>query len=322
MNKTLNFSSSAHAVTGWRTMITLLLVGACALLSTSALAQQSYPSAEEAANAFVDAIKRQDKEQFNKVLGKDWKTLIPTQSIAQQDIGDFLAAWQQAHRIVAQGADRAVVEVGTQGWTLPMPVVKRAVGWQFDVQAGSEEMRTRRIGRNELNTMQALLAYYDAQKEYASADRSKDGVLQYAQKFKSTAGKHDGLYWPVSGNEAESPLGSLFAELKPGEGYHGYYYRILTAQGENANGGAYSYIIKGRMVSGFALLAWPINYGQTGVKSFIISHDGKVYEKDFGPNTPALVKRVKIFDPDKSWQKVALPEPLPQSASNASDSTR
>jgi hypothetical protein len=322
MNKTLNFSSSAHPVTGWRTMITLLLAGACALLSTSALAQQSYPSAEEAANAFVDAIKLQDKEQFNKILGKDWKTLIPTQSIAQQDIDDFLAAWQQAHRIVAQGPDRAVVEVGTQGWTLPMPVVKRAVGWQFDVQAGSEEMRTRRIGRNELNTMQALLAYYDAQKEYASADRSKDGVLQYAQKFKSTTGKRDGLYWPVSGNEAESPLGSLFAELKPGEGYHGYYYRILTAQGENANGGAYSYIIKGRMVSGFALLAWPINYGQSGVKSFIISHDGKVYEKDFGPNTPALVKRVKIFDPDKSWQKVALPEPLPQSASNASDSTR
>lgn len=322
MNNTLNLSPSSRAGSGWRKLVAVLLATGCSLLSATALAQQSYPSADEAANAFADAITHQDKEQLNKVLGKDWKTLLPTQNIAQQDIDDFLTAWKQAHRVVAQGADRAVVEVGTQGWTLPMPVVKRAAGWQFDVQAGSEEMRTRRIGRNELNTMQALLAYYDAQKEYASADRGKDGVLQYAQKFKSTAGKHDGLYWPVSGNEAESPLGSLFAELKPGEGYHGYYYRILTAQGENANGGAYSYIIKGRMVSGFALLAWPINYGQTGVKSFMISHDGKVYEKDFGPNTPALIKRVKIFDPDKSWQKVALPEPLPQSASNTGDTAR
>lgn len=322
MNKTLNPSLPTHAVMGWRNLLALFFAGVFALLSASALAQQSYPSADDAANAFADAVARPDPEQLNKVLGKDWKTLMPTQNIAQQDVQDFLAAWKQAHRVVAQGADRAVVEVGTQGWTLPMPVVKRGSGWQFDVQAGSEEMRTRRIGRNELNTMQALLAYYDAQKEYASADRSKDGVLQYAQKFKSSPGKHDGLYWAASDNEAQSPLGSLFAELKPGEGYHGYYYRILSAQGESANGGAYSYIINGRMVSGFALLAWPINYGQTGVKSFIISHDGKVYEKDFGPNTPALVKRVKVFDPDKSWQKVALPEPVPQSASNASDKAR
>ncbi|ABR91245.1 Uncharacterized conserved protein [Janthinobacterium sp. Marseille] len=319
MNKIMNPSFSVPAVTGRHNLRALLLAAAFTFSSTAALAQQSYPSADDAANAFADAVTRQDTGQLNKVLGKDWKTLMPTQNIAQQDIDDFLAAWKQAHRVVAQGADRAVVEVGTQGWTLPMPVVKRGTGWQFDVQAGSEEMRTRRIGRNELNTMQALLAYYDAQKEYASVDRGNDGVLQYAQKFKSTAGKHDGLYWAVSGKEAESPLGSLFAEIKPGEGYHGYYYRILTAQGENANGGAYSYIIKGRMVSGFALLAWPINYGQTGVKSFIISHDGKVYEKDFGPNTPALVKRIKVFDPDKSWQKVALPEPVSQSASNASN---
>lgn len=320
MNNKLNPSS--FVASGWRQVRMLVMALLTMLVMSPAWAQQAYPSADDAANAFVDALSKQDAEQLNKVLGKDWKALIPTHDVAQQDVQDFLNAWKQGHRIVSQTPERAIVEVGTQGWTLPMPVVKRATGWQFDIQAGSEEVRTRRIGRNELNTMQTMLAYYDAQKEYASVDRSKDGVLQYAQQFKSSPGKHDGLYWPATDSEAASPFGSLIADLKPGEGYHGYHYRILTAQGENAPGGAYSYVIKGRMVSGFALVAWPINYGQTGIKSFIISHDGKVYEKDLGPNTSVLVKRIKIFDPDKSWQKVALPEPVSHTASNANNPVR
>jgi hypothetical protein len=176
-------------------------------------------------------------------------------------------------------------------------------------------MRTRRIGRNELATIEAVLAYFDAQKEYATVDRNGDGVLEYAQKFKSAKGKHDGLYWPASGNEAQSPLGPRVADLKPSEGFYGYRYKILTSQGTAAPSGAYNYLIKGRMVSGFAVVAWPVDYGDTGVMSFMISHDGQIYEKDLGSKSSQIASEMKSFNPDDGWTKV----PLPASAMAAAD---
>ena len=284
-----------------------VLLAAMLLTSTMAMAQKAYDSADAAATAFQAAVAKGDKAALATVLGKNWKRFVPTQGIDKEDLETFLAAWDKGHRIVAQTPEKSLLEVGTEGWTLPIPIVKAKAGWQFDPAAGADEMRTRRIGRNELATIQATLAYFDAQKEYASQDRNGDGVLEYAQKFKSSKGKHDGLYWPVSGTEPESPLGPLVADMKPGEGYHGYRYKILTGQGKAAPGGAYSYLIKRRMVSGFAVVAWPLRHGDTGVMSFMISHDGQLYEKNLGPKSEAVASHMKLFNPDDGWSKVPLP---------------
>jgi len=189
---------------------------------------------------------------------------------------------------------------------LPVPIVKGDAGRRFDPRAGADVMRTRRIGRNELSAMQAALAYFDAQKEYAQRDHTGDGVLEYAQKFVSSPGRHDGLYWPDTTGQGQSPLGPLYVSQKPGEGYHGYRFRILTAQGKAASGGAYDYIIGGRMRSGFALIAWPVRYGDTGIMSFMVSHEGVVYEKDLGSGTEAAARAIKRFDPDAGWRKATV----------------
>ncbi len=269
-------------------------------------AQQTFPSADAAADALVDAIKRSDDEGLRKALGADWKRFIPTSGIDREDVDAFLAAWEKKHSTVNQGADRAMLVVGEAAWTLPIPIVKSTAGWRFDARAAADEIKTRRIGRNELAAMQAALAYFDAQKDYARKDRNGDGALEYAQRFASSPGKRDGLYWPTKAGEDESPLGPLYAGGRPGEGYYGYHFRILTGQGKSAPGGAYDYRIKNRMVSGFALVAWPMRYGDTGVTSFIVSHDGEVHEKDLGPNGDAAARAMTRFDPDSSWQKVAV----------------
>jgi hypothetical protein len=283
------------------------LAAALAVVAAPSFAQRAYPTADAAAEAFVDAVSRNDPGALRTVLGADWKRFIPTVDVDQDDVYAFLAAWAKSHKVVPEGADKAMLAVGEHDWTLPIPLVKGAAGWKFDPRAGADEMRTRRIGRNELAAMQAALAYFDAQKEYAQRPRTGDGVLQYAQKFVSSPGKRDGLYWPDPSGKDESPLGPLYGGQKPGEGYHGYYYRILKAQGKDAPGGAYDYLIKGRMVSGFALVAWPIRYGDTGVMSFIVSHDGVVYEKDLGSTTDAAARAMTRFNPDSSWTKVTVP---------------
>ena len=283
-----------------------ILVLGVLIIPNSALAQHAYASADDAAEAFTDALATSDEVAMRKVLGNDWRRFVPTEGIGRDDVNRFLSAWAQSHRVVSSGSDRALLAVGDQDWTLPIPLVKSGEGWRFDPPGGADEMRTRRIGRNELHAMQSALAYYDAQKDYARIDRDSDGILQYAQKFVSTPGKHDGLYWTVKEGEAQSPLGPLFAstEVKTGQGYHGYRYKILKGQGTSAPGGAYSYLIKGRMVSGFALVAWPVKYGDTGVMSFLLSHDGQLYQKDLGPNSAAIAGAMTSFNPDASWKKV------------------
>jgi hypothetical protein len=285
-----------------------LAVGAVLALAPAAVvAQKAFPTAEAAAEALVDAVARSDADALRTVLGADWKRYIPTVDVDQDDVYAFLAAWAKSHKLVPEGNDKAVLAVGEPGWTLPIPIAKTAAGWRFDTRAGAEEIRTRRIGRNELAVMQAALAYFDAQKEYALKARTGDGVLQYAQRIVSTRGKRDGLYWPDAPGQDESPLGPLFGDEKPRGDYNGYYFKILKGQGKSAPGGAYDYVIKGRMVSGFALVAWPARYGDTGVMSFMVSHDGVVYEKDLESSTDGIARGMTRFNPDSTWKKVAVP---------------
>jgi Protein of unknown function (DUF2950) len=278
----------------------------CAIASSTVLlaAPALYPSANDAASALVQAVQAHDQAAYAKILGADWKTYIPAADIDRADVDAFLDSYKESHKIVSEG-DTAHLAVGHSDWTLPIPIVKKAGGWTFDTVAAREEIRVRTIGRNELETQQAILAYYDAQRDYATEDRDGDGILEYAGKFISTPGKHDGLYWETGEGESESPLGPLFAANVPktGEGYHGYHYRILTAQGKSAPGGAYDYVVDGRMRNGFAAIAWPVRYGETGVMSFMISHDGIVFEKDLGKDGGAVASTMKTFDPDSSWHE-------------------
>jgi len=256
----------------------------------------------------VDGIARHDPDAVNTVLGADYKRYIPMDDTSAEDRTNFLAAWARSHKVVTTG-DKAMVEVGTHGWTLPIPLVKTGAGWSFDTRAASEEMRIRRIGRNELAAMQVMLAYVDAQREYAARDWDGDGVKSFAMKALSSRGKHDGLYWASLPGEPESPLGPAFADAKPGQPYHGYAFRILTAQGPSAPGGAKSFVKNGRMTEGFGLIAWPAKYDYTGVMTFIVNQDGVVYEKDLGPNTATAAAAIKSFNPDSSWQRATLPKP-------------
>jgi hypothetical protein len=273
----------------------------------AAVAQQkAFASPEAAMNAFGDAIATSDDDAVKALLGADYHALIPP--VGAEGRYRFLAAWAKSRSIKAEGDAKAHVAVGTDGWTLPIPIVKTAQGWRFDTRAGAEEMRLRRIGRNELAVMQVMLAIYDAQKEYARVDRNRDGVLQYAAKFRSAPGKQDGLYWPRKMGEPESPLGPAVAAAQAAgggaeAGYYGYRYKLLSGQGRNAPGGAYDYVARGRMIGGFAVVAWPVKYGETGVMTFMVSHDGVVYERDLGPDTAARAAAMTRFNPVSSWQK-------------------
>ena len=283
---------------------------ACLLAAPLAHAQKAFMTPESAAEALVKAIRGHDTKALQAVLGQEWKRFIPTDDLSRDDVNAFLAAWDKQHKITSEGDDTALLSVGDEpGFTLPIPIVKnKAALWRFDVVRGTERLRIARIGRNELAAMQAVLAYYDAQREYATEDRSGKGVPEYARKLVSSPGKKDGLYWTAPLDAEESPLGPLIAQQQPkAPGYWGYNYRILTGQGKDAPGGAYDYIIGGRMRSGFALVAWPVSYGDTGVMTFMVSHDGTVVEKDLGPDTGTIARAMTRFNPDQSWHKASVP---------------
>jgi hypothetical protein len=286
--------------------VSRLLAAAClAALASPAWAQQSYPTPEAAAEALVAALgtEHADTARLADLFGADWTRYIPLDNVDRKDTDAFLARYRERHEFQARDASHAVLAVGNEGWTLPIPLTKGAAGWAFDLEAGEPELRARRIGRNELDAVQAALAYVDAQEDYSREDRDGDGVLEYAQKFVSTDGAHDGLYWEDDGGE-ESPLGPLFGDDTPDGEWHGYHYRILSAQGASAPRGAYSYTLGDNMSRGFALVAWPARYGDSGVMSFTVSHDGEVFEKDLGPDSAKLAEAMAAFDPDSSWQEV------------------
>jgi hypothetical protein len=268
-------------------------------------AQAVYPSAEAAVNAFANALATNDHAAMKRVLGDHYPRFIPTTDIGEDDIYAFLGEWAKGHKIVddptpRNGRPSAHLEVGDGGWTLPIPLEKTAGGWRFNTPAATDEMLTRRIGRNERSAILTSQAYVDAQNDYRNLTQ------HYAQKFISSAGQHDGLYWDTAPGETQSPLGPLAATMQrhiaPGEAYHGYHFRILTAQGQHAKGGAQNYLQNGVLKKGFALVAWPAEYGKTGVMSFIVNQDGQVYQKDLGPRTASAVDSVRSFDPDSSWQ--------------------
>jgi hypothetical protein len=274
-----------------------------------------FPSAEEATEAFVAALRTHDTRALVTILGSDARPLIASgDPIADRKIRDaFVEAYSTGHTLVAKGSDAMTLKVGSDEWPFPIPIVKQGTHWRFDAAQGREEILARRIGRNELNTMQVCLAYVDAQREYYEEDRRGNGVLQYAQKFASAQGKHDGLYWETKPGEPLSPLGDFVAKARA-EGYrreqsgaptpyHGYLFRILTKQGPSAPDGAYDYVVSGQMIGGFGLVAFPAEYGASGVMTFIVNQDGVVYEKDLGPNTATIAGAMRAFNPDKTWKK-------------------
>lgn len=271
-------------------------------LAPAALAQRAYPTPEAAADALVDSVSRHDLDALRVVLGADYRKYVPR--LNDGDVTDFLEAWAKSHKIVRAGDNKAWLGAGVNGWTLPIPIWKSAAGWAFDTRAAADEMRARRIGKNELAAIEVALAYTDAQEDYARYNRDRGGRRQYAQKVLSSPGRHDGLYWPAKPGQPESPLGSEIAHLKSGEGFHGYYYRVLTAQGKDAPGGAKSYVLDGAMTGGYGLVAWPVKWGDTGVMSFIVSKDGVVYEKNLGPGSAAAARAMTAYNPDGSWTKV------------------
>ena len=263
--------------------------------------QAIFASPEIAAQAFTKAISDKSKDQIGKILGLNATQLLPLANIKQEKIEEYLKAYSQSHALKAEGEKQSVLAVGKDGWTLPIPIIKGDNGWYFDSDEGINRIRIRRIGRNELAVMQVVLAYHDAQMEYAAKDRNGNGKLEYAQKFISTANKHDGLYWETSEPEVLSPLGSLFANDTPEGAYHGYYYRILNSQGDAAKGGREDYVIDGQMTGGFALIAWPAVYGRTGVMSFMVSDHGVVYQQDLGQDSAGLAMEIPAFNPGAGW---------------------
>jgi hypothetical protein len=292
-------------MTNFKHILNVVALAGSLVLAPAVLAQNAYSTPEAAADAFVDAIARHDGDALKSVVGPDYRKYIPAASVDPVDVTNFLEAWAKAHKIVPAGSDKAFLGAGTKGWTMSIPIVKTSAGWRFDTHAAPEEMRIRRIGRNELAAIQVALAYTDAQKEYHARDWNGDGVLQYATRGLSSPGKRDGLYWASLPGEPESPLGAEFADAKVGQPYHGYVYKILTAQGKDAPAGARSYIKNGRMTEGYALVAWPAKYDDTGVMTFIVNQDGIVYQKNLGPTTDATARAIKAYNPDASWSKVA-----------------
>jgi len=280
---------------------------AMALLTGVSQAQQSFSSPEEAAAALVAAVKTGTRRTILKVLGKDAEDIIESgDDVADADMRQrFLSAYDAKHSVKAEGNKRATLILGTDDFPFPIPLVNNNTGWEFDPAAGRTEILYRRIGRNELSAIQASLAFVDAQNEYAEKDRTGAGAGIYAQRIVSNPGKKDGLFW--RDDKDPSPLGEFAAQAsaegyKAGEQaapYHGYYFRILKGQGSDAPGGALSYVVKGKMMGGFALIAYPAEYGNSGVMTFLVNHSGTVYQKDLGRRTGSIAKRIELFDPDQ-----------------------
>lgn len=274
-------------------------------LSNQLIAQKiAFATAEKAADTLYQAIDTRNSPMIKELFGTENTYLLPFGEVDDKDIKQFVDAWKTSHKVITNDNKNYYIEVGLKQWTFPVPLIKQGESWIFDTISGAENILIRQIGRNELATIQTVLAYYDAQQEYAEQDRNNDGILEYAQKFRSTSGKKDGLYWPKEAGEPLSPLGSLLENRTPETAYQGYYYKILTAQGNYAEGGSFNYIIGKRMSAGFALLAWPAEYGKSGVMSFMVNHKGIIYEKNLGEDTQQKAESIKLFDPDSSWNKL------------------
>jgi hypothetical protein len=291
----------------------MFLLGTAPASQAAGMPQKSFSSPEEAVKSLVAAVRANDIKEMLAILGPGSRELISSGDDVADRTGreKFLKAYDQMNTLQQESADKIVLSIGADNWPLPIPIVKKGTTWVFDIRKGKQEILNRRIGRNELHIMDVLHAYVDAQHEYATKDCRGDGKVEFAQRLISTEGKRDGLYWEAKEGEEESPLGPLVARAAR-EGYanadlspfHGYYFKILKGQGKHVDGGAYNYVVKGKMILGFALVAYPAEYGNSGVMTFILNQEGIIYQKDLGKDTKRRAEAIKIFDPDKSWTKV------------------
>lgn len=278
---------------------------------------QRFPSPEQAAKALVDAARGDDQKRLADLFGSRYTELLSSGDEIQDknDREAFVVKAQERTTIKNIDDHRAILQVGAADWPFPIPLVKQGESWRFDAEQGREEIINRRVGRNELSTLGVIDAYVEAQFAYAAADRDGDGVAEYAQRLGSTPGSFDGLYWDPEPDRPQSPLGPLVAEARAAgyqakgttgksAPYHGYYYRILTRQGNDAPGGKYNYVINGNMIAGFGLVAFPAQYGSSGVMTFIVNHQGKIYQRDLGPETAKLASALKEYNPGAGWELV------------------
>lgn len=305
-----------------------LLVGVAAVvLSVSAsvpnceameVRQKLFPSPDQAAEALVTAAKTDDLATMEAILGPGSKELIFSGDSVADNAGrdKFVASYEQKHSLEARTADTMILHTGADDWSMPIPIVRKKNGWGFDARKGAKEILNRRIGRNELQVIDVIDAYVDAQHEYASKDCRGGGKVEFAQRFISTPANRDGLYWEAREGEQQSPLGPLIARAAR-EGYsadgnlspfHGYYFKVLKGQGKNAKGGSYSYVVKNKMILGFALVAYPAEYRNSGVMTFLVNQEGVIFEKNLGKNTRRLAEAMTVFNPDNSWKKVGALE--------------
>ena len=294
------------------TSLILVAIGA-ALAAPQASAQRTFATPQDAARAVMEATENNDTNALLKIFGPEGRSIVVSGDADQDKAGraQFARMAREKLQIRQDGPNRATIVAGNDEWPFPVPLVEKNGQWQFDTARGKVEVLARRIGRNEMNAIEVCRGYVEAQIEYAAHDRDADGNLEYAQKILSTPGKKDGLYWegdtqslvPKSFAQAAA---AMFAEGKKPVPYHGYYFHILKAQGSDADGGAHDYVVKGEMIGGFALIAYPAEYGVSGIRSFIVNHKAIVYEKDLGSTTSTLARQMLRFNPDKTWKPVEL----------------
>jgi hypothetical protein len=319
MIKLKNAASTLSGATTCRWLASLAFLLSCTLLALAAApapagAQQTFATPDAAAKALEAAASANDQNALESILGADSKQILSSGDPVADDNarGDFVRRYKEMHRLAYDDQGRVILYIGSANWPVPIPLIKQGAGWVFDTASAKDEILFRRIGRNELFTIDVLETLAQAQQEYAS--EARDGVQQFAPKIMSDAGKHDGLYWPAATGESESPIGPLVASAtaagyKKDSGgapipFHGYYYKVLTSQGKNAPGGAKSYFEGGKMTGGFAFLAYPAEYRSSGVMTFMINQDGVVVQKDLGSDTAKLAGEIPEFNPDKSWSEL------------------
>lgn len=312
---------------------TFTSVGAEEKQKTEPAKPRVFATPEDGAKALLDATQSGNPASLREVFGAGGDEILSGDKVQEaSEIATFSKAIAKMCNLSKVGDDKVVLNVGSENWPFPIPLVKKDGQWQFDVAVGKDEILNRRIGEDEINTISVMRNYVNAQREYATEDRDGSGVLKYAQKILSTPGKQDGLYWETNDQSGESPFGPMIA-LATTQGYsakkkteapvpfHGYYYKVLKSQGSNAPGGEYNYVINGNMIAGFALLAWPSIYGQSGIMTFVVNQQGMVYQKNFGPRTATVAAVMTEYNPDKSWKLVEdeLPASLPGSSESSNN---
>lgn len=296
----------------------LMLLQSARSQSLHSAEQESFNSPDEAVNDLVTAAESHERDQLHAIFGPEGRQLVSPDVVqAAQSYKLFEQRLSQKVEMVTNSEDNISLLIGNDDWPFPIPLIKHDGQWIFDTEAGRQEILARRIGMDELAVISVCHAYVQAQREYASQDRMGNGILAYAQHLHSDPGTHDGLYWPVQPGEPLSPLGPLIATAhiegyrhtrqmlnQQAAPYHGYYFKVLTRQGRHAAGGKYDYVINGNMIAGFALVAWPAEWGNTGVMTFIVNQQGKIYQYDLGPKTARIAGSMKEFDPDPRWWRI------------------